>query len=222
MPSLFSGYHIFICKANLSNLRRTMLSTKVKENGGCIYESIVLSKAPTHIVIDDALCNDADGCLNILNEAGYREGLECEIVRLEWICECLSQNSRLSCKPFLVNLDSNVTANNVKDSDEEKNDSETEFSQPTDEPPTKKFKGEEAPKYLCSLSSLSTDLKGSQNKNQAVITELQKLADAFRARGDQWRTYSYEKAISAIKNYGKEITSYDVIMFNVKFIISEK
>lgn len=46
--------------------------------------------------------------------------------------------------------------------------------------------------------------------NHLVIAELQKLANAFRSTGDQWRAYGYEKAISAIKAYGSEITSYEV------------
>ncbi|RZF43065.1 hypothetical protein LSTR_LSTR001243 [Laodelphax striatellus] len=211
MPSLFNGYRIFICKANLSKLRRTMLEAKVKENGGYVCENIMLSKTPTHIVIDDALCGDIDKCRDILEDSGYGKGLDCEIVRLEWICECLSQNTPLSSKPFIVDLKSTATDhNNDGDSDDERYDSETEMPQLSNQPPTKKFKQEEAPKYLCSQSSLSSDSTESQNKNIAVITELQKLSDAFRARGDQWRTYSYEKAISAIKNFGKEITSYEV------------
>jgi hypothetical protein len=46
--------------------------------------------------------------------------------------------------------------------------------------------------------------------NHLVLAELQKLANAFRSSGDQWRAYGYEKAIHAIKAYGSEIKSYEV------------
>lgn len=52
--------------------------------------------------------------------------------------------------------------------------------------------------------------KDSVNCNEIIITELQKLADAFRYSGDQWRAHGYTKAISCIRSYGKDITSFDV------------
>lgn len=44
--------------------------------------------------------------------------------------------------------------------------------------------------------------------NQKIIDELQKLADAYRIRNDTWRHYGYTKAIRAITNYNKIITSF--------------
>nr|CAD7268721.1 unnamed protein product [Timema shepardi] len=43
--------------------------------------------------------------------------------------------------------------------------------------------------------------------NELIISELQKLADAFRSYGDHWRVHGYEGAVSAIRTYGKDITS---------------
>jgi DNA polymerase lambda len=63
-------------------------------------------------------------------------------------------------------------------------------------------------KYVCSQSS--SKLGENSECNHLVIAELQKLANAFRSSGDQWRAYGYEKAINAIKSYGSEIKSYEV------------
>jgi len=63
-------------------------------------------------------------------------------------------------------------------------------------------------KSVCSPTSSRP--RANSECNHLVIAELQKLANAFRSTGDQWRAYGYEKAISAIKAYGSEIGSYEV------------
>lgn len=61
-------------------------------------------------------------------------------------------------------------------------------------------------KFVCSQSSTSTSvLEG----NQLIIQELQKLADAFRNKGDTWRSHGYVKAISAIKRCDKVLSCYE-------------
>lgn len=61
-------------------------------------------------------------------------------------------------------------------------------------------------------------------ENQIIIQELQKLADAFRVKGDTWRSHGYTKAISAIKRSGKALHSYEVsIKFSsIFFVIVER
>ncbi|XP_046658917.1 DNA polymerase lambda-like [Homalodisca vitripennis] len=62
-------------------------------------------------------------------------------------------------------------------------------------------------KYACSQSSSASDA----SCNAVVLSQLRRLADTYRARGDQWRAHGYEKAISAIRRHGKEITSSEEI-----------
>ena len=63
-------------------------------------------------------------------------------------------------------------------------------------------------KYACTQPSNKAG--PSTSFNYQVISELQKLADAFRSNGDQWRAHGYVKAISAIRGYGSEIKTYEV------------
>lgn len=62
-------------------------------------------------------------------------------------------------------------------------------------------------KYICTQASTSG---GIAARNQAVIEELQKLAETYRRQGEFWRSYGYEKAVSAIRRMEKDITSYEV------------
>ncbi|CAG8616275.1 12699_t:CDS:10, partial [Acaulospora morrowiae] len=47
------------------------------------------------------------------------------------------------------------------------------------------------------------------NPNKFIIDKLQVLLDHYQVRNDKWRVLSYRKAISAIKNHKKPITSYE-------------
>lgn len=67
-------------------------------------------------------------------------------------------------------------------------------------------------KFACSQASPSTQ----ESLNSLVLSELKKLAETYRAKGDQWRAHGYEKAVSAIRRYGKEITCYEVSWLNLQ------
>ncbi|XP_068248489.1 DNA polymerase lambda-like [Palaemon carinicauda] len=58
-------------------------------------------------------------------------------------------------------------------------------------------------KFVCSQPS-SSQTKGF---NIHITSELEKLATAYKSKNDTWRAVGYQKAISAIRNYPKEITS---------------
>ncbi|KAK7076416.1 hypothetical protein SK128_014977 [Halocaridina rubra] len=58
-------------------------------------------------------------------------------------------------------------------------------------------------KFVCSQPSTSH----SKGFNSHITKELEKLAAAYKSKNDTWRAVGYQKAISAIRNYSKEITS---------------
>lgn len=55
---------------------------------------------------------------------------------------------------------------------------------------------------------MTTD--GRNTINEIIIEELQKLAEAYRVRGDRWRTLAYDKAVISLKSLKKPITSMNV------------
>ncbi|KAG0711901.1 DNA polymerase lambda [Chionoecetes opilio] len=58
-------------------------------------------------------------------------------------------------------------------------------------------------KFACARPSSSKRV----DLNAHITSELQKLATTYKSKNDTWRAVGYERAISAIKNYGKKITS---------------
>ncbi|XP_069673983.1 DNA polymerase lambda-like isoform X4 [Periplaneta americana] len=130
-----------------------------------------------------------------------------KVVGTQWLSKCLKEGKNVDTKDFemypLNTADVSAktpvtpekTANNVVDSSP---------AYTMDLSPPKKLKLEN---YACSQSSGKIGAK--RDCNALVVAELQKLLDAFRTSGDQWRAYGYEKAIRAIKTYGSDITSYE-------------
>lgn len=61
-------------------------------------------------------------------------------------------------------------------------------------------------KFACARPS------GKQVKdfNHHITAELEKLAAAYKSKKDTWRALGYQKAISAIRNYPRPITSREV------------
>lgn len=47
--------------------------------------------------------------------------------------------------------------------------------------------------------------------NAHITSELGKLAATYKSKNDTWRAVGYERAVTAIRNYGKEITSREVM-----------
>lgn len=58
-------------------------------------------------------------------------------------------------------------------------------------------------KFACARPSSSK----SVNLNAHITLELEKLANTYKSTNDTWRAVGYQRAIAAIRNYDKEITS---------------
>ncbi|MPC35722.1 DNA polymerase lambda [Portunus trituberculatus] len=58
-------------------------------------------------------------------------------------------------------------------------------------------------KFACARPSSSKPV----DLNAHITSELGKLAATYKSKNDTWRAVGYERAVTAIRNYGKEITS---------------
>lgn len=59
--------------------------------------------------------------------------------------------------------------------------------------------------WICFQSSK----KCSGNKNQHIIDHLQEMVKTYKSTNDRWRVYSYQKAISALQRFPKEVTTWE-------------
>ncbi|KAJ4449285.1 hypothetical protein ANN_00683 [Periplaneta americana] len=203
----FKDCHIHILPAGLGKKRLTLFETQIHNHGGkCISKLPTSGCVVTHIVMEDSIVKDAARCVKLLQ--GVNADMKSvKVVGTQWLSKCLKEGKNVDTKDFemyplnIADVSAKTpvtpekTANNVVDSSP---------AYTMDLSPPKKLKLEN---YACSQSSGKIGAK--RDCNALVVAELQKLLDAFRTSGDQWRAYGYEKAIRAIKTYGSDITSYE-------------
>lgn len=207
---IFQGMNILILQTFLGKKRLTLFESRVVKEGGylCSFSEVASGQTePTLVVVEDSLLQDfskleqhSKGLYNPSRKFVGTRWLSDSLKQLKClptkgyefvhnICECVSVESSdaLSSPPKKLKLSENE---NVVDC------------------PEKCIKGSiDVDKFACSQSSTSSS-KNSEG-NEVVIQELQKLADAFRNKGDTWRAHGYLKAISAIKRCGRVLSSYE-------------
>ncbi|XP_054258908.1 DNA polymerase lambda-like isoform X2 [Macrosteles quadrilineatus] len=185
---MFSGIKFYFHPAKFSKGRLNVFTTQVKNHCGIVVES---SEEATYVIVEES-CDTLSLPTSLWHED--------RVLGSVWLSKCLKeklvvefQQFRIT-KPSLKRLTSSPESAGAGTSESGSNKS-----------PDYDSRGQTSKKYACSQPSL----KNSEACNAAVLDQLQKLADVYRARGDQWRAHGYEKAISAIRRHGKEITSFE-------------
>ncbi|KAF4521668.1 hypothetical protein B566_EDAN006256 [Ephemera danica] len=196
MGDIFKECNVHIIPLGLGQKRISLFETQIKKHGGAVTDQLnnKTFSSVTHVAVETDSANVAAKDL----VAQFKDVSNIKLLKVEWICECLKTKSRVLEKPFQVHLPTTVS----KESNKRKLD---------DEPSTSTVikKTCDVSNFACSRASATPSTSESENPNEAIINELQKLADAFKNRGDTWRNYAYTKAISAIKSHGKEIRNFN-------------
>ncbi|PSN42010.1 hypothetical protein C0J52_08251 [Blattella germanica] len=193
-PYIFKNLYIHIIPAGLGKKRLTLFQTQISKHGGTHVEKLP-AKLVTHIIVEDSLIKDSDRCLKLLQVVDLNK---VKVIGTQWFSKCLQEGICVNTEDFEMPFPDKMKEPNISSS---KSEESSKCNVERKEEKSPKFI-----KYSCTQSSY----KSGAICNSMVISELQKLADAFRSSGDQWRTYGYEKAISAIRNYGSEIKSFEV------------
>lgn len=63
---------------------------------------------------------------------------------------------------------------------------------------------------MCAQSSAK---QNTVNHNKAITDKLEAMVKIYESTNDQWRAFSYKKAIAVLKRQSKPISSYEVIKF---------
>ncbi|XP_067003568.2 DNA polymerase lambda isoform X4 [Anabrus simplex] len=211
MPSeyelIFSDCYIYVYPVGLGKKRLSLFETQIINHGGKLINEPKGNLVATHIVVDDSVTQNIEKLKADLNNENCKCNERTKVVRTQWLSKCLKEKKLAETCEYEVSLsyDKNIIHHvNTKNflTSIQENSSSSESVQETNDTqlsPPKKLKADIAQTLRATMGQ----------HNQLIIGELQKLADAFRSSGDQWRAHGYDKAISAIKAYGKEITKFE-------------
>ncbi|XP_059485102.1 DNA polymerase lambda isoform X1 [Neocloeon triangulifer] len=178
MQGPLDGARVFIFPEGLGKKRRALFAAQIARLGGRVAPH---PRGATHLVLEAAL--DAS--------RPPPEASEGHLVSTRWLSECIKQQKLVPEHEFLVRVGKKRAA-----------------PEPCETPREVKVTRSDSPGPSKAASMLSKESEASSEPNLLLITELKKLADAYRNSGDQWRNFAYTKAISAIKCYKKPIKSY--------------
>lgn len=200
MGDLFKDCIIHIMPLGLGEKRLSLFETQIKKHGGTFLPNLNAETltSVTHIGIEGEF---ADVSLQNLVKEFKDLNRDVIVIKLEWISECLKTKTLVAETSYQLQLPPALP-------EPCKRKVEEASTSASSQPRTKKPLNVNA--FVCAHASSSNDAVNTSTKpNQAILAELQKLADAFKAQNDTWRNFGYTKAITAIKKYNKEITSYE-------------
>uniref|UniRef100_A0A1B6LW89 DNA polymerase n=1 Tax=Graphocephala atropunctata TaxID=36148 RepID=A0A1B6LW89_9HEMI len=182
---MFKSMKFYFHTAKLSRTRQNLFATQVTKHGGQVVSS---SELATHIIVEETSDHSS---LPVSLWAG-----DPSVVGTLWLSQCLKSHTVLDQQLYIVNKPvqkrSSVSPDPPFTSKKQAGNTSSDI---------------DIQKYACSQSSSAS----SDSCNAAVLSQLKRLAETYRARGDQWRAHGYEKAISAIRRHGKEIISYEEV-----------
>lgn len=209
--------------AALSKTRRAIFEKQIESHGGTRLNSLEDDWCRPHqhrliVLIDDTLTDEEKRKTLARKCSESRVVKSCEqedvqILRLSWLSECLEEGELVDVHKF--RLEVNPVASSVPGSgrvSEEKTsatvqDVDQEASTSTgavSSGPRNSYIERNKHKFVCAQSS---DNPLNNNVNKMITDELEKLASAYKSTNDTWRAFGYQKAISAIKNFPRPITS---------------
>lgn len=183
--NVFQGCRIYILPNGILPKRAILFKEQILKHGGSVVSDKFCSN-PTHIVVEDEFLMNPAAVKAVLNYNNLKlEDIQCDIVSTLWLSKCLKEKKLLSTRNFCFKNFRNIHNNETSTKIEPQNK-------------IRKLKESET-------SCTTTD--GNNTLNEVIINELQKLAEAYRVKGDRWRTLAYDKAVISLKSLKKPITS---------------
>jgi DNA polymerase lambda len=238
----------FVRLGNLSKGRVSILSEKLVQKGGKVYE--LFSEKVTHVITGDKISYSKikNACMPKTILPSFTASLDAmeednsELIQhlennvhihtAEWISASICNGSL--CDEFLYRIfpEADVNShcsnssqqsqysqiNSKSSSDSQKMDAPSQKQQQQPQEPKPKFKWES--RFACQKKPENQ----AQNTNQEITDELKRMLTIYQQTGEQWRTMAYRKAISAIERYPKKIETAEEAqnIFGVGKGIAEK
>jgi cell division protein FtsL len=220
---LLKGLAFYLHPAALGKTRKSIFERQIVCKGGRLVTDIQSSEMGANkelvVLVEDSL-TDSSKLVSIASKLRASPGIPSGIavVGLSWLSKCLEKDQLVSRHPFEI-------APSVARADQGRSSAAEKVSAPNTAPlvsepvvsPAPSTSNEDSRqifiernkhKFVCAQSS-ETPRVAIDHPNKAVTDQLERLAAVYKASNDTWRAFSYQKAASAIKNYGQKITSRD-------------
>jgi DNA polymerase lambda len=235
MGDFLKNCNIHIIPYGLGPKRISLFETQIKKYGGAVTDQLnnKTFATLTHITVEE---DSASLAANDIAKQ-FENTANVKLVKTEWLRDCIKTKSKVEEKPYQVYIStSGVTRAPKRKSEEPSTSSEPETkkspraavnvhelapkhasgtptkkgkSKKSEESETKKSPRSDGNVKKLAYAHASPTKSDAGNLNEKIITELKKLADAYKNRGDTWRNFAYMKAVNAIKGHNKEITSFE-------------
>ena len=150
---------------------------------------------------------------------GVKDG---EFIGMSWLSKCLEEEAWIPYESYKISgsktMNKPVGSACQKASDDKKTDAGADLASADKSEDSKPTAGtsyidRNKHKFVCAQSSSDPSSKANTNSNKHITDQLEKLAAAYKSSNDTWRAFGYQKAIAALKNYPKPITSRSVSYF---------
>jgi len=196
----FSGLTFTLHPAALSRTRKAIFHKQIEAKGGMLVDNVRDGggEGERLVLIEDTILADEEKQKNIANKIRSCGRTVC-VLGLSWVSKCLEANQLVNRQPFEIA----PIAVSTKDKNEQEPPPQSLVSDPSSS--RQSFVERNKHKFVCAQSSDSPRV-GVDNPNKVITDQLERLAAAYKASNDTWRAFSYQKAASAIKNYGEKIT----------------
>ncbi|KAL0269978.1 UNVERIFIED_CONTAM: hypothetical protein PYX00_007542 [Menopon gallinae] len=197
MVDFLKGLSFLILPLGLGSKRMDFFEKQITKYSGGVRDKT----KPSHVIIEESVGESKEKCLMALKTNGVVLSDDIVIVGTKWLSKCIGEKRIVDTKPFEFAWMAEILPSEGTSSDGRPTESTADFS-----PSPRKKTKIESEKYICSQSSVSNF--EISDKKKMIISELRKLADAFAARKDTWRAYSYENAIRALTQCDHDISTY--------------
>ena len=185
--------------AALGKTKRTIFERQIVSNGGTLIDSLEKEvPAGRFLVLVESSSMETEKLQAIVEKCIESfPHQQSEVVSTAWLSKCLAEKRSLRTDTF--RLDKKLLAKRAK-ADVRSKPSTACCPIQKEANDVDRVKN----KFVCAHSSENAQ---SSNLNKNITDELEKLAAAYKSANDRWRAFGYQKAIAAIKNHPRQITS---------------
>lgn len=229
--AIFQGLVIFVSPSGIGKNRLRLFCNRISELGGTSLEKLQEHEdVITHIVFEDSVSEEIVKT-TVANSNVFKNSVD--IIRSRWLSDCLYEKRLVPVDdkyrikiPIKMNpkIQENVEVcsdapvlnpSTSSDSNVIGKEGNSKFIECNEGNPTSinlassnRFVVKtviNVNKFACARSSMET----SAPKNLLVVEKFQALVETYKSTKDHWRAVSYEKAITALKNHPRDITSWE-------------